>query len=443
VEGISLQGGYQCDTSSCTWARDPATYDTAILDQDATGVVADDSITNATAIDGFRIMGQNGTTTGRGRAAMTLRGSPTVSNDRVFGPNVAGGTGPSGRSIAVLILSPSNTSQGPLIESNDITAGTAADESIGIALETATFPSPGPTVATIRKNRIQGGAGLGSAAILGSTSGAATLVADNDISTGSATTASAWAISLTSQMTIDANRINVTNTSTACQSGNQNFCGGINSQSSTSTITNNVVFGVDAPHSVGVRLSENEVPGGVVVLNSNTIDGGGTAGNQGSGTSTSAALVVEIGACNTCGLNGFVGHVRNNILLGGVANARFAIYEQAPNGKTQHPDILENNDLYVPSATNKDALYRYFDGTSQTLITSINGAGSVNDLAALVSRMTVGSNISAPPALDASFDLTAASLCIDAGTSSEAPAADKNGLARPQNGLFDIGADEY
>src|SRR5262249_3705127 len=158
----------------------------------------------------------------------------------------------------------------------------------------------------------------------------------------------------------------------------------------------NVVFGVDAPRSVGVRLTEAELPSGVVVLNSNTIDGGGTPSNSGSGTSTSAALIVEIGACNTCGFNGYVGHVRDNILLGGVANARFAIYEQAPTGKTQHPDILENNDLYISNPTNNDALYRYYDGTNQTLITAI---ANVNGLAAQVARMTVGQNISAAPNL--------------------------------------------
>jgi hypothetical protein len=221
----------------------------------------------------------------------------------------------------------------------------------------------------------------------------------------------------------------------ACRTAS--LCGGINSLSSTSTITNNVIFGVDATHSVGVRLMEAEIPSGVVILNSNTIDGAGTS----SGNSTSVALQVEIGACAACGFNGFVGHIRNNILLGGLADSRFAIYEQAPSGRTQHPDILENNDLYVsPPLAQTDALYRYFDGTNQTLFTSIT---LVNGLQSQVARMTVGSNIPDNPNLDASFNLVTGSKCIDVGTASEAPSIDKNRLARPQNGLFDIGADEF
>jgi hypothetical protein len=442
IEGIDLSGGYQCDVNSCTWVRDPIAHDTAILNQDAEGVLANDTITRATVIDGFRIMGQNGGTTGRGRSAITLRGgSPTITNNRIFGANTTGGTGASGRSIGVLILSPSNTIPGALIESNQIAGGQASDQSIGIALESS-GPSSGTTAATIRKNDIRGGSGASSAAINAGNSSAATLVQDNEIRTGSATTNSAWAISLTSLMTIDGNRINVGNTNTACQTANQNPCGGINSLSSTSTITNNVIFGVVAPRSIGVRLMEAEIPSGVVILNSNTINAGGTQSSSGPGSATtmSAALQVEIGSCSSCLFNGFVGHIRNNILLGGVADARFAIYEQAPSGRTQHPDILENNDLLVISPSANDALYRFFDGTNPTLITSI---GTVNNLQSRVARMTVGSNISANPLLDASFNLIGGSNCIDVGTSAEAPALDKNGLARPQNALFDIGADEF
>jgi hypothetical protein len=420
--------------------RDPIVNDTAILDQDAEGVLADGTITRATTIDGFRIMGQSGGTTGRGRISMTLRGgTPTVTNNRIFGADVQGGTGPSGRSIGLLIVSPSNTIQGALIDSNQIAGGQASDQSIGIAFESGGVA--GQNAATVTRNTIRGGTGTSSAAINASTSSAATLVEGNDIWTGAATTFSAWAINLGSIMTINANLINVANNNTACQPGNQNSCGGINSQSSTSTITNNVIYGVIASRSVGVRLTEAEVPGGVVILNSNTINAGGTQSSSGSGTSTSIALQVEIGACNTCGFNGFVGHIRNNILLGGVGDARFAIYEQAPSGRTQHPDILENNDLYViPPLSGNDALYRYFDGTNQTLITNIS---NVNGLQSLVARMTVGNNISAAPMLDASFNLLSGSPCIDTGTSSEAPPADKNGLAKPQNALFDIGADEF
>jgi hypothetical protein len=435
VEGIDLSGGYQCDTTFCNWSRNTTANDTAIFNQDAEGVLADDTITRATLISGFRIMGLNGgATAGRGRAAITLRGgSPSIVDNRIFGPVTSGTTGPQGRSIAILVLSPSNSTEGAYIQNNTITANTAADMSIGISFESS-GPGTGTAAASVTNNVIRGGPGANSAAINAGNSSAATLVGGNEIMTGSATAGGAWAIQVSSQMTIDSNRINVNYGNVACRTANP--CGGINSLSSTTTITNNVIFGADATNSIGVRLMEAEKPSGVVVLNSNTIDGGGTS----SGNSTSAALRVEIGPCPTCGFNGFVGHIRNNILMGGVADERFAVYEEAPSGRTQHPDILENNDLYISAPGGSDALYRYFDGNNQTLLTSVT---NVNNLQNRVASMTVGSNISADPLLDSRFNLMSGSNCIDVGTSAEAPIDDKNNQARPQNGMFDIGADEF
>jgi hypothetical protein len=419
----------------CDWNRNLNANDSAIFNQDAEGVLADNTITRATVIAGFRIMGLAGGGTGRGRAAITVRGgSPAIVDNRIFGAGTTGGTGPQGRSIAILILSPTNSAEGAYIQTNIIQGGRASDVSVGISLEGSGFGS-GSSVALIGNNEIRGGDGTGSIAINGSNSGAATQVVGNQIWTGNASVDGAWAIQVASQMTITRNRINVNYANVACRTAS--LCGGINSLSSTTTITNNVVFGANATNSVGVRLMEAEIPSGVVILNSNTIDGGGTS----SGNSTSAALRVEIGPCNACGFNGFVGHIRNNILQGGVADERFAIYEAAPAGKTQHPDILENNDLWVsPPLGNADALYRFFDGTNQTLLNSIT---NVNNLQSRVARMTVGSNISADPMIDSNFNLTAGSSCINAGTSAEAPAVDKNVTARPQNALFDIGADEF
>ena len=91
VQGISLLGGHQCDMTSCTWTRAPQTHDTAILSPDAEGVLADNTITRSTRIDGFRLEGQSGTATGRGRAALTLNGgTPTVNANRINGPDVSG-----------------------------------------------------------------------------------------------------------------------------------------------------------------------------------------------------------------------------------------------------------------------------------------------------------------------------------------------------------------
>jgi hypothetical protein len=184
---------------------------------------------------------------------------------------------------------------------------------------------------------------------------------------------------------------------------------------------------------------EAEKPAGVVVLNGNTLDAKGSPVATGA-TSASAALVVRIGTCNTCGFNGYIGRVRNNVLIGGVAANTFGVYEDAPSGKTQHPDALENNQFWVQkSGTGGSALYRYYNGTAQTLLTTI---AQVNGLNAQVPAMTVGANQSGDPLLDATSHLQAGSPCIDKGTATEAPPKDLDGENRPKGAAVDIGADE-
>jgi hypothetical protein len=73
TQGISLLGGHQCDSTSCTWARDPTKFVTTIQNTDAEGVLADAKITVTTKIDGFTIEGLAGPATGNGRAALTLQ----------------------------------------------------------------------------------------------------------------------------------------------------------------------------------------------------------------------------------------------------------------------------------------------------------------------------------------------------------------------------------
>ncbi|HYR95785.1 MAG TPA: choice-of-anchor Q domain-containing protein, partial [Candidatus Binatus sp.] len=51
-------------------------------------------------------------------------------------------------------------------------------------------------------------------------------------------------------------------------------------------------------------------------------------------------------------------------------------------------------------------------------------------------------NFSADPLLDATFHLGAGSPCIDAGTTTEAPANDIDGDARPRGAGIDVGPDE-
>ena len=159
VEGIDLLGGYACNANACTWARDPSLNDTAILATDTSGVVIPNTVTRATKLDGFRIMGQDGGGQGRGRSALTVTGgTAVVSNNRIFGPATSSGGGSvQGRSVAVLILAPSNDKQGILLDSNTITGGAAADASIALLFENPSASSTPAYADTCRNNTIRGG----------------------------------------------------------------------------------------------------------------------------------------------------------------------------------------------------------------------------------------------------------------------------------------------
>ncbi len=437
VEGIDLLGGYECNSGSCTWARDIAKYDSAIFDTDAEGVRAGDSITRATKIEGFRIMGTSGAGAGIGRAAMTIAGgSPTVTANKIYGQDVTGGTYQSGRSIGLAILQPVSDPKGALVAGNEITSGASQNSTIGLLFDTATNPASGKSVAEVRNNEITAGNGQSSSGVAGWTSGPGTLLENNDIAAGNSTAqGTSWGVTVGGTIELNANRVNVGSTATGQNASN--WCGGIASQSSTSTITNNVVFGLTAPRSAGVMLAEAEQPAGLVILNGNTIDAGGASVSTGN-TTRSAALVSRIGSCGTCGFAGVNGHVRNNVLRGGKGSARFIVFEDAPSGKTTHPQIFENNLLFFPTpAAASDVLYGEWSGSATQNVTTI---GAVNALS--FGGATFGSNITGDPLLDTSFHLGTGSPAIDKGTASEAPAKDMDGDARPKGAGIDIGADE-
>jgi hypothetical protein len=260
--------------------------------------------------------------------------------------------------------------------------------------------------------------------------GPGTRIEENQITTGDADGGHAFGVVGGSQFVINRNQIN-TSGAGSCQNTTE-YCGGIRSASSTSTITNNIISGIMADRSVGVHLLEAEVPAGNVILNSNTIDAGG-------GGSMCAAVVVQIGICATCGFNGSVGSIRNNIFLGGTSTARFGVYEDAPTGKQQHPQALENNLFFISSPKAGDHLYRLYDGSAATLLNSI---AQVNNLKTSVPSITVGNNVTGDPLLDMTFHLMAGSPAIDRGTSTEAPVDDIDGQSRPLGIGIDIGADE-
>jgi hypothetical protein len=123
------------------------------------------------------------------------------------------------------------------------------------------------------------------------------------------------------------------------------------------------------------------------------------------------------------------GVVRNNVLSAGVCSTRYDLQEL---NVAADPRVLQNNWFdRTPLGT---VFYR--DEAS----TDLTDAGAVNAL----TDITASGNIEGMCGVtSANFHLPATSVCRNAGTDAGAPAIDFDGDKRPQEGVFDIGADEY
>ncbi len=439
TEDISLLGGHECNAASCTWAQNPAMFDTAIDNVDDEGVLASNGITRRTRLEGFRVRGRSGgSTSPLGSAAITLAGgTPTITGNTIVGGNVTGG---GSQSSGINVLAPTGRTDpaGALIDENTITAGSAGMLSAGVFFGTqAGAPFAAVSVATVIGNVIRSGNAQDSFGIAAWSSGVGTLVRGNEIAGGSSP-GNSWGIAVGSRMTIDANKINTDPNTVGSCSQAASFCGGIVSFSSTTTITNNVVFGNKGPRTAGLFLQENESPAGVCIVNANTFDGAGSAGSG--GAAMSAAIALRIGTCNTCGLSGFAGRIRNNILLGGANQARYGVYEETVGGKTMRPEALDNNDFFFGALAGRtDVLYRLWTGAGSMDLTTLGQLAMV--------PVRVGppkNNLDLDPMLDATMHLakTPPSPCIDKGTAAEAPAVDFERDPRPLGAAVDIGHDE-
>jgi hypothetical protein len=442
TEGVDLLGGFDCDVGSCTWARNVVLNDTAILAQDFEGVLAPKTVTRQTLFDGFRVMGKAGAPLlAPGSAAITLDGgTPTISRCRIVGGDTSGGaSSASRRSIAVAVLAPSNAT-GALLDRNSIVGGASAEWSTGVLFDSRVGTLGGPAVAVLRGNAIHGGTAPSTSAVAAFASGSATLVQGNDITAGTsnvvgANPGSSWGIMVASAMTIDGNRINTDAANVGTCNANGSFCGGIESLSSTTIITNNVVLGVKGPRTSAVLLTEAEQAAGVVVLNANTLDGAGSG--IGISPTLSTAIAVRIGNCSACGTNAVIGKARNNILLGGTNATRYGVFEEGVTGKSSHLSALDNNDFWNATATARnDFAYHLWDGSSNTATDLTFG-----QLTSLTTPVPSG-DFNLDPLLDSAYRLTSASPCIDKGTALEAPPRDIDDDVRPKGAAVDVGADE-
>jgi hypothetical protein len=427
IEGISLEGGYLCDMNSCTWALNPIMNDTAILNPDFEGVVAPATITRATHISGFRIQGMNGAPSANpGSVALSIKGSPTVSANRINGGDVNGGSFQ--RTSAIAVLAPIADPNGPLIENNDIKGGASNANSMGLLFDWAPNPPANSTsTALVRSNRIVGGTAVGNTygVLAWSTAGNAALVG-NAITAGTSTAngnlAGAWGVGVGGTLLVDSNLINVDQNAVGKCAQPQAWCGGLVSLSSTSVITNNVIYGVSGPRSAAVLLTEAEKAAGVVTLNGNTLDGAGMGLTANPTLSTAVALRIVVG------VNGVFGKIRNDILQGGQNLNRYGIYEEQVPNKTNKPQALEYDDFFFPALQGRNNVFWHqWDGTTASDITMTPS----------------GNNLNVDPTLDNTWHLKQGSGCIDKGTATEAPAKDRDGDNRPNNNVVDIGADEF
>ncbi len=434
AEGLSLSGGFLCSVASCTWARDPKANDTAILDQRTAGVVAGATITSATKVDGFRIQGQAAS----GAVAMTCDGgSPTISNNVINGGAIGNNAS---RTVGLLILGPTNDqTKGVIVQKNTITGGAAGNNSstVAIVLSRAVGGAGNPAAASITSNTITGGAvgtgGVSSLGILVAGTTASTLIDGNTIEAGSsALGARTWGIRTGSLGTINANRINLDRANGAtCSSAGLEICGGgIESAGSTSTITNNIVFGVRGNSTVGLHASDGEAVVGAIIVNGNYFDGGG----DGSAASQSAAIALRINA----GVAAVLGSFRNNILMGGLNINRFGMLEELTAAKTIHPMNLDHNDFFFSvQAGRTDTVYRVSNGATVTNETLAQLQASALTTPAPAANLNVDCLFSAATGV-----LGAGSPCGNTGTATEAPAKDLQGDARPKSAVIDIGPDE-
>jgi hypothetical protein len=208
-------------------------------------------------------------------------------------------------------------------------------------------------------------------------------------------------------------------------------CAGISADGVAGKITNNVVNGASAWETSGLVLREGSDPSVVLVVNGNTISGGGRT-PLASGT-TSAAITLRFAG----GTDPEVfGRIRNNILLGGINETRWGLIEEAGTGDTVHPEAFENNDIFFEGSANGLEVEYALDNGDGTS-TSYTSAAALDTAQAFAAN-----NIDAEPLLDASHHIGATSPCRDAGTSTEAPGHDFEGDVRPAGAAVDIGADE-
>jgi len=434
LNGVSLLGGHECNTTTCTWAREPITFVSRIVDGDTQGVLIDHNVVAPTRFDGFTVQGLSGDPGASGNtAALTIEGgTPIVANCEIIGGTVTGGTNRTSRGINA--IGPMSAPTGALVTGCLLRGGdsTGATSAIALSFESA---RTNPAVVRVEKNTIRGGNGNYTRGADTWGAGPGTVFFDNDVFAGSVVTSagSSFGMLVAGTIIVESNRVNIDQLQTGVCPATNFWCGGLESEGSTSTITNNVVYGMTSPMSAALFFGDGEQPFGQIIINANTLNGAGLFNPV--GTSVSTAL-----ACRTSsGTNAIVGRIRNNHLDGGEARQRFGMYEQENTGdanKTCQPEAYDNNDIFFRARVGStDNAHRRWAGgaSSQVLLPTV---ADVNMMSYALANFT------ADCLLDGTSHLGSGSPCIDMGTATEAPLLDFDGDTRPMGMAVDVGADE-
>ncbi|MBX3234388.1 MAG: hypothetical protein KIT84_38180 [Labilithrix sp.] len=436
-DGIHLIGGYTCTNLPCDWKYAPSGK-TFIRATSPDGLVISEKITRGTTIQSVHVVGTVGTGASTSAVAVSIEGGSPVLRDVEIELGHDAVSSNTAARLTALSIDGVRQGDGPYLEDCTIRTGAAQEESIGIALASKTFSAATPklmmTGGSVSSNKAA--TSIGVRAI--KTTVDSTLIEKAIIQAGPSTATTvvdpgtSWAVFADGGIKLQMSRINPRGDQDGtmfCSS--RDFCGGVKSTGAL-VLHSNWIGGAYAPQSAAVLLEGTT--GGLVIVNGNTLDGGGIGGGIVGSDTISAAVVVRSALT--------VGRVRNNLLGSGSGTTRYNVYEDRnSNGQSAHLEALYNNAFYHTNVSgHADHAYRYIkDGAVVDL--------AFTELKGIVTPQDENITIVDPFFTDAAvpkvhIDPDLSPLVNKGRADAEAPPKDIDGTGRVKGERMDIGAHE-